>query len=347
MLGIADVPAALSPHPVFVGRDVDRALAATSAVVNPHTVDVLGDPRKIDVRLHAAKVGAVTLLHLGWGADVEITALGEANCFCIQLPMRGEARIDCGDQSIVSSPTRPSVPSPGEPLRMRWESGSTQLILRIDKRTVEERLQRFIDAPLHRGPIRMPLGIDLRGAAGARWRAMFELVEAEIAVRDQFSTMGMTSAVTVEELVINALLLWHPNNYSAQLSHDILPARAPYVRQAMGYVREHLGTPLTVPELADHVGVSVRALQAGFARDLGCTPSAYIRDQRLDRIREELLRSDPFEGTSVTDVALRWGFSHLGRMSQAYRTRFGELPSQTLRGSGHRTVPDPRAHRAG
>lgn len=347
MPGLVDVPDALRPHPVFIGHDLDRARAVISRVVDPHTVDVVGDPRKVDVRLHAAKVGAVTLVHLGWGADVEITALGESGCICLQLPVRGEARVDCGDQSIVSSPIRPSVTSPVDPLRMLWKSGVAQLILRVDKRAVEGRLQRLIDAPLHRGPLRMPLGIDLRGPVGARWRAVFELVEAEIAVRNRLADhgglLGGSSAATVEDLVINALLLWHPNNYSEQLGRHILPARAPYVRRAMEYIREHLAAPLTVLEIADHVGVSVRALQAGFARDLGCTPSAYIRDQRLDRVREELLRADPFGGTSVTDVAVRWGFSHLGRMSRAYRARHGELPSQTMRGSWDATGRNPLA----
>ena len=33
--------------------------------------------------------------------------------------------------------------------------------------------------------------------------------------------------------------------------------------------------------------------------------------------------------SSVTDVAMKWGFSHLGRFSGYYRDTFGELPSQT------------------
>ena len=33
----------------------------------------------------------------------------------------------------------------------------------------------------------------------------------------------------------------------------------------------------------------------------------------------------------LTDLALRWGFSHLGRFAQDYRRAFGEPPSRTLR----------------
>jgi transcriptional regulator GlxA family with amidase domain len=113
------------------------------------------------------------------------------------------------------------------------------------------------------------------------------------------------------------------------------------VRRAVEYAQEHLDTSLTVAGLAVAVGVSARALQAGFARELGCAPSTYIRDQRLDRVNAELLASDPADGVRVTDVAVRWGFAHLGRFSHVYHGRFGELPSATLRRSG------ARPHQAG
>jgi AraC family ethanolamine operon transcriptional activator len=51
--------------------------------------------------------------------------------------------------------------------------------------------------------------------------------------------------------------------------------------------------------------------------------------RRLAAVRRELLRGDP--QASITDVATRWGFFHLGRFSQEYREHFAELPSQTLR----------------
>jgi AraC-like DNA-binding protein len=51
---------------------------------------------------------------------------------------------------------------------------------------------------------------------------------------------------------------------------------------------------------------------------------------RLEKVREDLARAEP--GTdSVTEVATRWGFLHLGRFAAAYRSAFGEHPSQTLR----------------
>jgi transcriptional regulator GlxA family with amidase domain len=88
--------------------------------------------------------------------------------------------------------------------------------------------------------------------------------------------------------------------------------------------------PFTVVDLARVAGVSVRVLQESFRQHVGMSPLAYLRRLRLDGAHTELSRADPWD-LSVTDVAYRWGFTHLGRFAGAYRSRYGESPSQTLR----------------
>jgi transcriptional regulator GlxA family with amidase domain len=84
-----------------------------------------------------------------------------------------------------------------------------------------------------------------------------------------------------------------------------------------------------VAELAEAVGASARGLQRAFASSIGKSPTAYVRSVRLDRVRAELLTGAP--GRSVSDVAMRWGFYHLGRFGQQYKDQFGVLPSEALR----------------
>jgi len=59
-------------------------------------------------------------------------------------------------------------------------------------------------------------------------------------------------------------------------------------------------------------------------------PVAYLTRLRLHRVRQALLAAT-HGSTTVSAVALDWGFWHFGEFSRAYKGCFGELPSDTLR----------------
>jgi transcriptional regulator GlxA family with amidase domain len=79
-------------------------------------------------------------------------------------------------------------------------------------------------------------------------------------------------------------------------------------------------------ELARLSNVSQRALQEGFRRFVGMSIVAYQRQVRLERAFEALRHS-----ASVTEVALRFGFSNVGRFCQYFQQAYGVSPAQ-LRG---------------
>jgi transcriptional regulator GlxA family with amidase domain len=97
-------------------------------------------------------------------------------------------------------------------------------------------------------------------------------------------------------------------------------------------MRAHADTPISIGALAAAAGVSARTLFEGFRRFRGVSPMAALKAVRLDAVNDELEAADP--SASVTGVALKWGFVHLGRFAQDYRRRFGRLPSETLRRAG-------------
>jgi transcriptional regulator GlxA family with amidase domain len=90
------------------------------------------------------------------------------------------------------------------------------------------------------------------------------------------------------------------------------------------------GRTFTAAGLATIAGVGVRVLQESFRRHVGMPPLTYLRRLRLDGVHAELTRGDPRQ-VSVSEVAYRWGFTHMGRFAGAYRARFGVPPSRTLR----------------
>lgn len=105
----------------------------------------------------------------------------------------------------------------------------------------------------------------------------------------------------------------------------------PQLRRAIGYIHENSHRNIGVADIAAAVGVSVRALQYMFRRQLDTTPLKYLRRVRLERAHEDLQKADP-SVTTVQDVATRWWFTHAGRFSVAYRQVYGASPSDTLRG---------------
>ena len=82
------------------------------------------------------------------------------------------------------------------------------------------------------------------------------------------------------------------------------------MKRTEAYIKEHLHEPLNVEILAEHAGVSVRTLFTGFKNYLGTTPMSYLKELRFEQAHLELMHN---ENLSVTDVAFKWGFSHLGR----------------------------------
>jgi len=91
---------------------------------------------------------------------------------------------------------------------------------------------------------------------------------------------------------------------------------------------------LSLGAICAAVGVPQRTLNLACQEFLGESAMHYARNRRLDRVRETLLLSDP-SSTLITGIAMHYGFWELGRFAQAYRLRFGERPSDTLRRNAH------------
>jgi AraC family ethanolamine operon transcriptional activator len=86
----------------------------------------------------------------------------------------------------------------------------------------------------------------------------------------------------------------------------------------------------TVPELCAAIGVSQRTIEYAFRDQLGLRPVQFLKLMRLNRARSSLVGASP-ASTSVTDVAMDFGFWDLGHFARDYQALFGESPSQTLR----------------
>lgn len=109
------------------------------------------------------------------------------------------------------------------------------------------------------------------------------------------------------------------------------------IRRAEAYLDACAEPSVRIDDLCVAACTSLSRLERAFRETFGVSPRRYLMLRRLAAVRRELLRGEP--RTSITEVATRWGFFHLGRFSKEYREHFSEQPSQTLR--NQRAVPTP------
>jgi transcriptional regulator GlxA family with amidase domain len=94
--------------------------------------------------------------------------------------------------------------------------------------------------------------------------------------------------------------------------------------------RTQSGEPLHIQFLCKQCGVTERTLRNAFHAVYGKTPYRHLRDLRMLDARHALLQPQS-PATTVTAIAMQFGFLELGRFSVEYRSTFGERPSETLR----------------
>jgi AraC family transcriptional regulator, ethanolamine operon transcriptional activator len=100
------------------------------------------------------------------------------------------------------------------------------------------------------------------------------------------------------------------------------------IRRAEAYLESRGDESVRIDDLCVAACTSLSRLERAFREAFGVSPRRYLALRRLAAVRRELLRGEA--NLSVTEVATRWGFFHLGRFSQEYRLLYGERPSQTL-----------------
>ena len=111
-----------------------------------------------------------------------------------------------------------------------------------------------------------------------------------------------------------------------------VPARRAAARRVEAYMLKNLGSSISMQTLVDFADVRERALRNGFNDLFGRSPMEHFTTLRLN-VAHARLRAAEVGETSVGAVARESGFGHLGRFASTYRIHFGELPSETLRGS--------------
>jgi AraC-like DNA-binding protein len=317
----------LTRHPVLSTKDADEYCDRTSELFNTRYRFEL--PRG-----QAAIPGHVNLIEFG---DVKVASsqlggtarfvVDEFDCYMITMQLAGEMRIETDDGLARFLPAHAAVFHPQQSVQGSW-GGQSLLLVHIKASALELELERILNRPVE-APVRFDLGMDLGTGMAQSWLATLRHLRRECD-RPGGAMEHSIVADQFEHLLIDQLLFAQQHNYTEELYRPEPPAIPQVIHAAIDLIENSPENFFSASDVAAAVFISARALQDGFRRYVGIPPMAYLRKVRLARVHEEL-RVNSSDNVSVTEVACRWGFSHLGRFAADYRKRYGELPSETLR----------------
>jgi len=262
--------------------------------------------------------------------------LGQPERFLITIPLRGNSELANKARSFEVSPARSTVTCSTEEYIMRSAAESDRVTLQIPRAAVMMQLAALLGDQPNRRLEFLPQ-LDFGTTHGRSLRRQVHLAIADL---DEAGPEGASPLMLnmYEQLIITGLLLNQGSNYTAALNRLENRSGPGDVKRAIDFMEAHLHLPITLVDIARASGAPGRTLLEHFKNHRSVSPMRYLRSARLAKVREALARTDC--PGSVTQIAMEWGFSHLGRFALEYRNQFGESPSDTLtRSRGGRAIP--------
>jgi AraC-like DNA-binding protein len=322
LLSEANIPGVQS----LVSRQAEVVHDALSRRLSHHRF-ACRRPSAMDARIYSLELSTIQLVDLSYGVDVDVEAEVGEDHFLVHMGMQGETQMWTNGKSYPLPPDGLLISNPGAPLRVQMTGDCRHFAVRMPIAICKDYLTRTLGIPFNR-PLEFYAGRDGSRELPVAWRGMMSHICGQLRMAP--AMMGHRRVQAQYGQLLTELLLGnYCNSYSEQIArhgNDISPR---HVRRARELIHASRDDTISIADLAQRVGVSVRSLQNGFRQFLGVTPLEYVRRHRLEQLHRALMDSQ--SRANVTELMLECGIANFGRYAQYYRQQYGCLPSETLR----------------
>jgi len=284
-------------------------------------------------RTSTCKAGDLTLSG-GYTTPIQGTIGPREGIGSVNLILSGGVDYECSGKSISANAKRPFFFSPGKEYRYTIKDHFNGVVFDIDL----ERLRRTAAAIAGIGisERRFTSQLDFERViqpSDKRSKQLINILQQSFRFLDQdeLTKTGDLDILNVDDLIYRTLaLLLCPNlGQIIQNESTLRSGREQIFEDLLAWSRANLHAPIKLSQLEERSGYSRRNLQLAFQQRFGCGPIQWVRKQRLEQARQELL--NPAADDSVAGIAKRYGFSSLAVFSRDFRARYGIPPSQMLR----------------
>jgi AraC-like DNA-binding protein len=307
----------MSAHVGAEFPDWDEVSHTVADAYFPHELHPLTRSTAENVVVDSVGIGPVRIAHIGFGAVMAVDTV-HPGAYAVNMPVAGRLESVIGRNELVATRECATIYPPDTPTCIRrWSESCVIVGVRFDRDYLHREMSRLLGESARR----LPDHLEMTERAGANWMQLVRSLSAEAVAGQHALVREQLCGAITAGFVLAALP-------EADAGHGM--PRPRIVKRVIDEMHDDPSRPWTAGDMAEVAGVSIRRLQEGFRDYVGATPREFLIDVRLARVREDLLRGA--DGFTVTDVALRWGFTHTGRFAAAYRQKYGESPSETLRG---------------
>jgi len=287
--------------------------------VGNHRLTVLGTGN-MRASLRYTDFARLGLSHIGYGGEVRVQSPDIEEIYHLQVVTSGRCSWNYDGDILSLSAGQALMMNPREGIDLTYSNDCQKLIVKVPESVLKTAcLQNGRTLP------KDGLRFDHRVMELNSSLAFLRLLEAVYEEAAEGCIDIGSVCESYASLLAGKLLSLFPCN----LQQEACGAGERQLQQIRHYLQERIKEDVSVEELAALCNVSVRTLYNLFAKEVGTTPKLFVKQLKLQSLHSDLKRG--VGARNVTEIALDYGFTHLGRFSSDYRKLFGELPSETLR----------------
>lgn len=303
---------------VFTNADPYMVSDYVNEYVGAHRIN-LPNKKVAEARLCHRGFGSLDLCRISYGSSVRVTSSGLNTCYHLQVLLKGNCLWRGYGDEHYFSPGELLLINPDDPADLTYSNDCEKFIIKLPVNALERVCSdNHWKKPIggirfsHRHSLQQLSGFDsLLGLVCGE----SERVHGPSRLREYFTGIIATKLL---ELLDN------------NIEHEPCEVDGSPFERVVQFVDDNIKKNISLDQMAAVARMSPRSLYNLFERHACGTPKNYVRQRKLEHIHGFL--SDPERKVrSITEVALDYGFLHLGRFADNYRNTFGELPSDTLR----------------
>jgi AraC-like DNA-binding protein len=291
---------------------------------------IQGDPQGFYCpEVRHGRLDRFTLTSVRIGDPVDITVAVNKCLNMLQIPLEGtfSARTYSNRGGDYRKGAAAQLVDGAAPLIMHFGRNCRQLIIRLDDDALialGEQVGTPVDSLTRHDTVRL----DTPAGEALQRYARYVLSEIE---QDSPALENPRLTRQMEEMLFMLILNAVEHGQAGTIPTPRAEGTPFYVKRAEHFMLDNLQNDITLDDIIVASTVSLRTLYRGFERCKGMTPMQMLKSLRLDRAHAELKTAK--QGAKVTEIACKWGFTHLGNFAAEYRARYGGSPSETLRQS--------------